>query len=378
MKADNPYNQPRPTSRTGSIGSRRGSYTLIQPPQQASVSPIQPMSARQNYGYTPTGSVERHMPATTYRDYRNRSYTPSRPGTFTPSSTQRVQPQQQNVRIITPSRQTKQYNHIQRHTPISRRVVQPTYGRTHVLNSAEKGTQTSKKGTARNSRANTPGRNRHYQPIQYGTPQNAENANPTVPGKRDIHRQTIEKSKPITGVNSPEKLGITSPQKTPQPNQPFKDATKDHINLKVVDRPQQKPNQKREMMQSMTPDKNGFFSPIQAKSEIPNSAEKKKLEPKPAPVNVKPVSPIQVPSTRDLKPIEPKNELNDSNLEISNVSGRTTEVNSIQNTQIFPDNFQPTYVKGEFVRPILSIFHISNLNLENCQYQRSQKLLPEF
>lgn len=82
LKADNPYNQPlqRGNSRAGSIGSRRGSYRG----SQRSTSPIQPMSARQQYGYTPNGSVDRHMPAATYRDYRNNSIH-SHSGAQTPS-----------------------------------------------------------------------------------------------------------------------------------------------------------------------------------------------------------------------------------------------------------------------------------------------------
>jgi hypothetical protein len=35
------------------------------------------MSARQQYGYTPTGSVEKHMAANSYRDYRANAFTPT-------------------------------------------------------------------------------------------------------------------------------------------------------------------------------------------------------------------------------------------------------------------------------------------------------------
>lgn len=69
LRADNPYNQPyqRSSSRASNAGSRRGSYRVIQPGEH---SRIQPMSARQHYGYTPNQHEERHMPATHYRDYR--------------------------------------------------------------------------------------------------------------------------------------------------------------------------------------------------------------------------------------------------------------------------------------------------------------------
>lgn len=259
------------------------------------------MSARQILPYTPTGSVERPL-STNPPIYRAGSLESHR----TPTIVRTLGQTGGTPTSLTPVRQ------------------QPTY--LPYNGSIQRG-QVAHIETP-NSRA------RYYQPIQMipqpvSTPLPTTAVNNQPSGQKIIHRQPIEKSVTIAGVNSPERLGM-SPEKDQKKTQII-------INLENLDKSPQTRIPKKDAITQMTPDRHVFYSPIQAKSIIP--------EPTPPPQKSPPKSPDKNFS------VQPS-EVSDSNLEIQSVSGRTTQVNSIKNTQIFPDIFQPTYEKGEYVSRI--------------------------
>lgn len=299
MKQDNPYNQ-QPTGSIGnnSVGSRPGSYRVIQPGTS-----IQPMSARQYLPYTPVRSVESVNPINAFRDYRASSL------------------DSKNNLIGTPATTVGQ--------TIMRTVIQPssfTPVRTQPLQNQ------------RSYSVNQPTITTlppQYRQINYDTPSKPIQTILAPQPQKVIHRQPVEKSNIVISINSPDTLGL-SPEKTIYDKQ-----LNDSINLKIVERPEQLPNKKREYIRQMTPDREGFFSPRQ-----PTKVDSNRFGSENSFKNIR-VKNEQIPQYDSKQ--NKDSEFHDSNLQIDSVSANTTQVNSIKNTQIAQDQFQPVYDKGEFV-----------------------------
>lgn len=134
---------------------------------------------------------------------------------------------------------------------------------------------------------------------------------------------TKQPSRPIRSpiVNPPVRY-TPSKNITRQPITTSKQLDKD-IELKPMPRPKQKHNQKREIIKSLSPTK--------------KSRDPKSISPSP-----------QKPSPNKMSPIKIST-LNNSNIPIDHLSGRTTEANSVKNTLILPNKFNPEFVKGEYV-----------------------------
>jgi hypothetical protein len=125
-----------------------------------------------------------------------------------------------------------------------------------------------------------------------------------------IHRQPVEKSNIVISINSPDTLGL-SPEKTIYDKQ-----LNDSINLKIVERPEQLPNKKREYIRQMTPDREGFFSPRQ-----PTKVDSNRFGSENSFKNIR-VKNEQIPQYDSKQ--NKDSEFHDSNLQIDSVSANTT------------------------------------------------------
>lgn len=155
----------------------------------------------------------------------------------------------------------------------------------------------------------------------------------TTPTTKQYIPQTTPSKQPPPTIRSPIQAPTPRYSPSPTPNsyptknitrQPITTTTKNidqSIELKPMPRPKQKHNEKREIMNSLSP-------------------ARKSKNSSPSPIKVSPLK---------ISPIPDDSNITNSNIPIDHLSGRTTEANSVKNTLILPEKFDPQFVNGEFV-----------------------------